>query len=77
MVPLFHVAELIVNITAELPPDMSDWPSYVQDRIYLAVHELSTRTGRNYKLFHAVCDYDVDQGWNIKAIARAPRDLIH
>ncbi len=73
--PNYYVAECIVNVSAQLAPEFADWPSNIQDGVYAAIYQLSERTGRNYALYRAWCDYDVDAGWYVCAVARAPVTL--
>lgn len=71
--PGHDVAEAIQNVSGQLPPEFADWPAHIQDILFLAVDRLAHVTGKPYTLFHAICDYDVDTGWYVRAIAVAPR----
>jgi hypothetical protein len=72
--PGHDVAEAIIPCTGQLPPEFADWPTHMQDELFLAAEQLALMTGKPYTLYHAICDYDIDaKGWYVRAIAIAPR----
>lgn len=72
----YHVADLIVNVTAFMPGGITDWPNHIQDRIYKTLEEHSKQKGRHYIIYKAWCDVDIDTGPYVRIIARAPMKVI-
>ena len=74
--PNVDVADAIVelphatkdNSIRPLPPDFTDWPQQIQDELFLAAETLSQNTGKQYILYHCICEYDEDNGWYVHAV---------
>ena len=74
--PGYDVAECIIDVTAPLPPDFNDWPSHMQDKVFLALADLATKTQKPYELARVSCEKDWDTGgYYVKMIATARRKL--
>lgn len=70
--PGHDVAECVQNVTGQLPSEFADWPTHIQDELFLAVELLARVSGKPFTLYHAICAHDIDTGWYVRAIAVAP-----
>jgi hypothetical protein len=68
---LYAFADLIVNVSGPLPPEIGDWPPAMQDQFYKALEKKNQVSGRKYEVLRVRCEYDVDEGWYVHVVIAA------
>jgi len=58
----YRYKDCIVNTTALVSSDMSDWPSHMQDAMWKAIEAHAFADNVNYSIHSVRADTDVDTG---------------
>ena len=54
--------DLVANTTAKLEGTFDDWPSHIQDEIYLALAAKAAQVGLPLEIVESLSDVDIDSG---------------
>ncbi len=67
MLPMY---ECIAKVSGYLEGDFEDWPSHIQDRLYLELEKKSQAERKSLKIVFGICDFDhEDEEWFVRVTA--------